>query len=81
MLRCVLRPHGRVFVSLPLGPDAVIFNAMRRYGPVRLPLLLAGWHIHRMFGWDPALLKMPARWQQRHEALFVLGRMDDDDDD
>ena len=50
-LRCALRPRsGRAFVAVPLGPDWLQFNAHRIYGAVRLPALLAGWHVQSAYG-------------------------------
>jgi len=38
----VLKDDGRMFLSLPIGPDLVVFNTLRRYGVIRLPLILTG---------------------------------------
>lgn len=35
----------KVFLAVPVGPDALVWNAQRIYGPLRLPLLLADWQI------------------------------------
>lgn len=40
-----------LFLSVPVGPDAVVFNAGRRYGRTRLPLLLHGWSVLAVYGW------------------------------
>jgi SAM-dependent methyltransferase len=42
-LRGLLRPGGRMILTLPVGRDAVIMPLHRVYGPQRLPRLLAGW--------------------------------------
>lgn len=39
--RTVTRPGGRLFLTLPIGPDVCVWNLHRRYGAVRLPLMLA----------------------------------------
>jgi hypothetical protein len=72
MLRCLLHPEGLLFLSLPVGPDAIAFNTMRRYGPTRLPLVLAGWQLAGKYGWDRSLLTAAAPWQRRAEVVFVL---------
>ena len=36
----ILKPGGLLFLTVPVGPDVVVFNLHRRYGPVRLPALL-----------------------------------------
>eukprot|EP00602_Paraphysomonas_sp_CaronLab_P011170 CAMPEP_0185039728 /NCGR_PEP_ID=MMETSP1103-20130426/36906_1 /TAXON_ID=36769 /ORGANISM="Paraphysomonas bandaiensis, Strain Caron Lab Isolate" /LENGTH=229 /DNA_ID=CAMNT_0027578741 /DNA_START=7 /DNA_END=693 /DNA_ORIENTATION=- len=47
----LLKPGGLLFLSVPVGPDVVVFNLHRRYGPVRLPALLSGWDIVEKIGW------------------------------
>jgi len=37
--------RGTVFLSVPVGEDAVYWNEGRVYGGVRLPLLLRGWRV------------------------------------
>jgi len=36
----LLKPGGLLFLTVPVGPDVVVFNLHRRYGAARLPLLL-----------------------------------------
>lgn len=43
--RCALRSGGRLFMTVPVGPDALVWNLHRRYGPLRLPLMLRGWTV------------------------------------
>lgn len=38
-----LKPGGKLLLTVPVGPDVVVWNLHRRYGPLRLPLLLRGW--------------------------------------
>lgn len=35
----------KVFLVVPVGPDTLVWNAQRIYGPLRLPLLLAEWQV------------------------------------
>ena len=73
MLSCLLHARGLLYVTLPVGPDLVVFNAMRRYGALRLPMVLAGWHVVDILGgYDKNLLSAPAPWQMRKEPVFVL---------
>lgn len=41
-IRCALKPGGLLFLGLPFGLDAVIFNTHRVYGPIRLAMLMTG---------------------------------------
>jgi hypothetical protein len=38
-----IKKGGLMFLSIPVGPDAVFFNVHRVYGRIRLPMLLEGW--------------------------------------
>lgn len=39
----LLTADGMLMLTVPLGPDVVVWNLHRRYGVLRLPLLLEGW--------------------------------------
>jgi hypothetical protein len=36
---------AKLFVAVPVGPDCVVWNAQRIYGPLRLPLLVESWNL------------------------------------
>jgi hypothetical protein len=69
-----LSPGGHLLLTVPVGPDCLVWNALRRYGPLRLPLLLAGWEEVERVGWDQGRLTMPADARSSYEPLFVLRR-------
>ena len=70
-----LRPEtGRLLLSAPVGPDLVVWNLHRRYGPLRLPRLLGGWDEAARIGFDEERLTRPADHKRRFEPLFVLRR-------
>jgi hypothetical protein len=48
-IRCLLRPGGTLFLSLPVAPDTVVWNLHRIYGRYRLGLMLLGWNILDIF--------------------------------
>ncbi len=63
----------RLILTLPVGPDAVAWNLMRRYGPKRLPLMLEGWKTVERIGWNESKLhdtSMSIR--KSFEPVFVL---------
>lgn len=35
----------KLFLAVPVGPDCVVWNAQRIYGPLRLPLLVQSWSL------------------------------------
>jgi len=69
---CMLRPGGLLFLSVPVGPDVVVWNLHRRYGEVRLPHLLYGWDVLDVVGWNQEKLTADANWRRSYEPIFVL---------
>ena len=45
MLSCVIKPGGILYLGVPVGPDAVVFNVHRIYGLMRLPMLTANFKV------------------------------------
>ena len=63
-----LRPgRGRLLLSAPVGPDLLVWNLHRRYGPLRLPRLLGGWEEEGRLGWDDTRLAAPSDQRRRCE--------------
>lgn len=48
----LIRPGGTLFLGIPCCADRLYWNAHRMYGPARLPILLAGWHVVGMYPSD-----------------------------
>ena len=69
-----LRPGGVFLLSLPVGPDLLVWNLHRRYGELRLPRMLAGWEEVNRVGWADPRLTTPADHRHRYEPIFVLRR-------
>jgi hypothetical protein len=40
---CLLKPNGLFFLGIEVGPDAIIYNAHRVYGKLRMSLILQNW--------------------------------------
>ena len=51
-----------------------MWNLHRRYGNLRLPLLLAGWERVEDAGWDEQLMRKEAPYTRTYEPVFVLRR-------
>ena len=67
-----LSPTGLLVLTLPIGPDTVVWNLERRYGVIRLPLLLTGYERVDTFGWDQNKFTQPADFRKRYEPVFIL---------
>lgn len=69
----LLKPGGLLFLTVPIGPDVIVFNLLRRYGTIRLPLLLQGWEVvERMFWVEERLTEPQANYRKSYEPVFVL---------
>jgi hypothetical protein len=72
-VKTLLKPAtGRLFLTVPIGPDVIVWNLHRRYGKVRLPLLLDGWEIVDRVGWEEEKLEKEANWRQSYEPILIL---------
>lgn len=63
---------GVLLMTVPIGPDVVVWNLHRRYGQLRLPLFLRGWTLLQRFGWEDSRLNEPASWRRSYEPVHVL---------
>lgn len=69
----LLKPGGLLFLTVPIGPDVIVFNLLRRYGTIRLPLLLKGWEVvEKMFWVESKLTDQHANYRKSYEPVFVL---------
>jgi len=74
-ISCFVKPGGLLYLGVPIGPDQVVWNAHRIYGPWRLPLLTAGWEL--VGGWDGEWIQDWNKYwgmlpQQLAQPLLVL---------
>uniref|UniRef100_A0A1I7TAX0 Methyltransf_11 domain-containing protein n=1 Tax=Caenorhabditis tropicalis TaxID=1561998 RepID=A0A1I7TAX0_9PELO len=44
-IKCILKKGGLLFLGFPMGTDAILYNAHRYYGPIRLALMLYGFEL------------------------------------
>jgi hypothetical protein len=72
LVQCALKPNGLLFLTIPIGPDVVVWNLHRRYGKLRLPKLLDGWIQEDIIGWNEERLTQRASWTRTYEPVFVL---------
>lgn len=69
--RKIIRPGGLLYLAVPLGKDAVTWNAHRVYGLARLSMLLDGYQTLASFGFDLRQLFVSGR--SGVQPVFVLG--------
>lgn len=74
--RTSLLEGGVLFLTVPVGPDVVVWNLHRRYGEVRLPLLLKGWERVGDVGFETEKLTAAANFKRSYEPVFMLRRVD-----
>ena len=69
----LLKDGGLLYLTVPIGPDKLIWNLMRVYGPVRLPVLLQGWEVVERVGWEEDRLSAQSmNVMDTYEPVFVL---------
>ncbi len=67
-----LKPTGAYLFAVPVGPDAVVWNLHRRYGAVRLPLMLQGWGVVDVAGWNASRVTQQAPVVRSYEPAWLL---------
>ncbi|CAJ0955162.1 unnamed protein product, partial [Mesorhabditis belari] len=48
-MHCLLKPGGVMLLGLPVGDDALVWNAHRIYGSIRLPWIMQGFELLGVF--------------------------------
>lgn len=67
-----LNPKGYMFLAVPMGKDAIIWNACRIYGSLRFPKLIEKWEVVRTFGYDPTVFQTGKLGKYTYQPIFVL---------
>lgn len=72
LVKTIIKPTGIMMLTVPIGPDVVVFNLHRRYGRNRLPKLLDGWKVVEKLGWIESKLEENADWRQTYEPVLMM---------
>ena len=73
LLLRALAPGAKVILSVPVGPDRIIWNLMRIYGKDRLARLIDGYDVVESIGYDATRLDdAPENVLRTYEPVFVL---------
>ncbi len=67
-----LKEGGMMIFAVPVGRDALIWNACRIYGPLRFPLLLKEWDIIDSFGFSGIELGAGNLFNYTYQPIFCL---------
>ena len=73
-----LREEGLLYLGIPVGPDALVWNAHRIYGKIRLPLLLKKFKILKWFGCtfkESQKLPKGPDWKSFYQPVIVLKKI------
>ncbi len=68
----IIRKNGLMFLSVPVGQDATVWNSHRIYGRMRLPMLLEGWKMIGQSGFNESLFDLGKVGEDYKEPVFVL---------
>lgn len=68
----IIKKNGLMFLSVPVGQDAVCWNSHRIYGRYRLPMLLDGWKVVGHSGFEESLFDFGRLGEDYREPVFVL---------
>jgi hypothetical protein len=68
----VLNVGGLLFLSVPVGNDAVAWNAHRKYGKIRLPKLIDGFDLIYSAGFSSDLFESDSGRGAAFQPVFVL---------
>lgn len=75
----MVKPGGYMFVTVPVGSDMIVFNLLRRYGPIRLPRLLdaaADFTVVDRLGWEEERLTATPDFRHSYEPVIVLRKLE-----
>jgi hypothetical protein len=74
-MRYIIKPKGKMYLSIPVGIDTIMWDAHRVYGKIRLPMLLEKWNIVETFGFNAQQLTedtWTGRNNKDYQPVFVL---------
>ena len=73
---CLLKPGGLFFLGVPVGGDALAWNAHRIYGSARLRLVFRGWRLLTLYGtsdvWDDQATRVKGLRTYPPHPIFVM---------
>ena len=77
-----LNDNGLLYLGIPVGPDALAWNANRIYGNIRLPILINKFEVVEWIGCSlNDCLKLPKGkdWKSNYQPIIVLKKKSNND--
>jgi hypothetical protein len=74
-VHCLLKPGGVLFLGIPVGFDAVVWNAGRVYGKFRLSMLLQNWEVLDLMGVHHGLLDPVTFGYYNDQPILILRKI------
>jgi SAM-dependent methyltransferase len=71
-MKKILKKDGILILAVPVGADKVVWNAHRIYGPVRFPMLTAGWKLEGCVGMDESFISRDTGNSGAYQPVVVL---------
>src|SRR5690349_16418143 len=74
----LFQPDGLLYLGVPTGIDLLAWNAHRIYGPIRWPIMMAGWsHLSTFFNNETQRTPLNRFWKNyqhdhRNQPVVVL---------
>jgi hypothetical protein len=83
-MKCIVKPNGLLFLSVPIAKDKIVWNMHRVYGQIRLPRLLQFWTLLGVYG-DAEMIRRytgcDAGREGDYQPVFVLQNKNQPDSD
>lgn len=71
-MRKMLTPTGKLIIAFPVGPDQLIWNAHRIYGPIRLKMLFSDWTPIKCYGFTNDRFINQPLGNATYQPIFIL---------
>ena len=69
-MKKMIKKDGILFLSVPIGPDKLVWNSHRIYGRIRFPMLIKNWSLVDSSGFEEE--NFDAEDVGVHQPVFVL---------
>lgn len=71
-MKNILKKDALLFLAVPIGKDKLVWNAHRKYGPIRFPYLVDGWELVDQEGFTEELYERDTERDGSYQPVFIL---------